>query len=60
MEWAKAHYASTGRWPSTQDGTVSQSPEETWSAIAQAIRHGYRGLPGGSSLAKLLRKHGLN
>jgi hypothetical protein len=29
-------------------------PDETWSAVADALYSGHRGLPGGSSLAQLL------
>ena len=33
---------------------VGAAPEETWNIIDYALKHGRRGLPGGSSLARLL------
>ena len=35
-------------------GPVQESSEENWSALDLALRRGYRGLPGGSSLHLLL------
>lgn len=54
LAWADAHYARHGRWPSLESGRVSDAPGETWNAIDQALKQGYRGRPGGSSLAQLL------
>ena len=54
VQWARAHLARTGRGPSEGSGAVVDVPGETWSAIDQALRRGTRGLPGQSSLAKLL------
>ena len=59
LAWAEAHHKATGRWPACRSGPIAQSSAETWMAIEQALRKGSRGLPGGSSLAKLLRKQGL-
>lgn len=44
---ADAWHARTGRWPLEGD-----DPE--WKSIDSSLRHGWRGLPGGSSLARLL------
>jgi hypothetical protein len=55
--WADAHHRQTGKWPTTQSGAVAESPGDTWFAIDRSLRGGNRGLPGGSSLAKLLAKH---
>ena len=33
-----------------------EAPEETWNIIDQALRRGLRGLPGGSSLKRLLKR----
>jgi len=55
LEWADAHYARTGNWPTSKSGTVSQAPSETWSAIHSALCNGIRGLSGGSSLPQLLQ-----
>jgi hypothetical protein len=54
VHWAKAYYQRTGKWPSTSSGPIAEAPSRTWSAINQALRNGYSGLTGGSSLSKLL------
>jgi hypothetical protein len=54
LAWAEAHRARTGSWPSHAAGAIREAPGETWSAINAALCHGGRGLPGGSSLARLL------
>ena len=59
LAWARAHYRATGRWPSRNSGTIAEAPGNTWNAVNQALVNGARGLPGGSSLAELLRGHGL-
>ena len=51
--WADAHFKSKGRWPNQSSGHVTGT-EETWGGIYNALRRGRRGLPGGSSLSKLL------
>lgn len=57
--WAKAHKKRTDGTPTSKSGPIPESPGETWSAVDQALRKGLRGLPGGSSLAKLFAaKHG--
>jgi hypothetical protein len=59
LAWALEYFMTTGRWPSEGSGPIAQSPGDTWSAVDQALAKGRRGLPGRSSLAKLLRKRGL-
>jgi hypothetical protein len=54
LEWADHHHRLTGRWPQKRSGSVLAAPGETWRGIDHAFRHGYRGLPGGSSLAQAL------
>ena len=54
LAWADAHYAATGRWPTASTGAVAGVPGETWDKIQQALYNGHRGLPGDSSLARLL------
>lgn len=54
LQWADAHHASRGTWPKQHSGPVAAGPGETWTAIDLALRVGRRGLPGGSSLARLL------
>jgi len=55
LEWADAHHAATGRWPSLTSGAVRQVPDETWLSIDSCLKKGHRGLRGRRSLAKLLR-----
>jgi hypothetical protein len=60
LAWADAHKARTGRWPRLDSGAVPESPGEDWRRIDRALRRGDRGLPGGSSLARLLgRRRGV-
>jgi hypothetical protein len=54
LRWARAHKRRTGRWPKSVSGPIHESPEETWNAVNMALVQGHRGLPGGSSLARLL------
>jgi len=56
LAWADAHHAATGRWPKVTTGTVTGVPGERWINIGQALIHGRRGLPGGSSLPRLLSR----
>jgi hypothetical protein len=59
LAWADAHFKAHGEWPTetARNGSVL-SPGDTWKIISSALYFGSRGLSGGSSLAKLLRKHG--
>jgi hypothetical protein len=57
LAWAQAHYRQTGAWPNHRSGPVSGAPGETWQGLDAALRRGRRGLPGRSSLARLLQKH---
>jgi phage-related protein len=52
--WATAFRNAQGRWPKATDGVIADSDGSTWQAVDLALRRGARGLPGGSSLAKLL------
>ena len=54
LRWADAHHQTRGRWPGERSGKVFGVPDETWSGLDKRLRHGGRGLPGGSSLARLL------
>ena len=56
LAWADAHHERTGRWPTITSGPVVGASGETWQAVRLALYHGLRGLPGGSSLARLLAK----
>jgi hypothetical protein len=54
LAWADAYQGRTGRWPASGSGPVEEAPGETWHGLDQALRDGLRGLPGGSSVARLL------
>ena len=56
LAWADRHWARTGRWPHASSGPVPGTHRQTWQAINQALVRGGRGLPGGSSLARLLEE----
>ena len=56
LAWADAHRARTGRWPAIRSGPIPEAPGETWQGVQNALRLGLRGLPGGSSLARLLAR----
>ena len=56
LAWAEAHKERTGKWPTMQTGPVQSALGETWLRISHALCNGWRGLPGGSSLAQLLAK----
>ncbi len=53
--WAHAHHDRTGRWPSQTAGPIVEAPGEKWRNVDTALYKGLRGLPGGSSLAMLLK-----
>src|SRR5262245_9318480 len=54
LAWADSHLQRTGRWPTQHSGPVLDAPGETWYAVQMALSHGSRGLPGGTTLARLL------
>ncbi len=59
LSWADLYFEATGRWPIGRDRTarVPGAFNEKWQTLDLALRRGSRGLPGGSSLARLLAKH---
>jgi hypothetical protein len=57
LAWAEAHHTRTGEWPSARSGPVVDAPGETWTGVETALAQGKRGLPGGSSIARLLDEH---
>ena len=58
LAWADAHHAATGRWPSAYSGPIQAAPyPETWRVVEVGLSAGCRGLPGGSSLSRLLQEH---
>lgn len=57
LKWADEFHARHGRWPNMDDGLVDGTADQTWGAVNRSLEAGMRGLPGGTSLAKLLLKH---
>jgi hypothetical protein len=57
LHWADRHYERTGAWPTAESGPILDSAGDKWSHINTALEQGQRGLPGSSSLARLLAKH---
>jgi hypothetical protein len=57
LRWAEAWRLRQGTWPTARSGSIPEAPRETWIAVDSALRYGNRGLPGGSSLSRLLRRH---
>ncbi len=57
LSWAVAYHARSGQWPKQPSGAVAEAPGETWAGIYEALRKGTRGLPGGSSLARLIDEY---
>lgn len=55
--WADAHHRRTGQWPVVRSGRIRGSFGQTWSSVNLALDRGFRGLPGGDSLARLLARH---
>lgn len=56
LAWADEYHDLYGRWPTIYgrpDG-VPGVPGQSWRRLDKALRRGFRGLPGGSSLARLL------
>ncbi len=56
LAWADAHRAAHRTLPTREAGEIPQSGD-TWSAINRCLQYGFRGLPGGSTLIRLLKKH---
>jgi hypothetical protein len=53
LAWADAWHAETGQWPTRKAGPVPCAGL-TWRAVHEALKAGWRGLPGGDTLAKFL------
>ena len=54
LAWADAHHKRTGEWPTDRSGPVYEAADESWGKINSALRHGVRGLSGGTSLRRLI------
>ncbi len=59
LAWADAHFAARDEWPTCRcpEQAIPGAHGERWFNVDQALRKGLRGLPGGSSLPKLLAEH---
>jgi hypothetical protein len=57
LVWARAHHRRTRQWPNRDSGPIARTRGETWNGVNAALNRGGRGLPGGSSLARLLAQH---
>jgi hypothetical protein len=57
VKWAEAYHTLYGVWPTRDMGPVGNTGE-TWATVDTALRQGVRGLPGGSSLYRLLKQRG--
>lgn len=56
LSWADAHKSRYGSYPTIHDKRPP-APGESWIAINAALERGARGLPGGTSLPKVLAEH---
>jgi hypothetical protein len=56
LAWADAHFQREGQWPKTTSGDIYECPDEQWRLVNRALMNGFRGLPGGTSLPKLLNQ----
>ena len=54
LRWADAYYGRHGSWPTIEAGPITEAPAETSRRVQRALCDGFRGLPGGSSLRRLL------
>jgi hypothetical protein len=57
LAWADEFHRRTGNWPTRDSGQADEATGETWATLNSALHQGNRGLPGGSSLARLLEKY---
>ncbi|HET6883920.1 MAG TPA: hypothetical protein VFI31_27445 [Pirellulales bacterium] len=56
LDWADAYHRRTGMWPNDHSGPIAEMPDETWAVVCKSLRKGSRGLRGGLSLARLLKR----
>src|SRR5262249_29183860 len=57
LAWADAHHRRAGQWPKRHSGPIHGASGQTWRSADEALYRGQRGLPGGSSLPRLLAQH---
>src|SRR5262245_25552309 len=56
LAWADAFHERRGAWPRTTSGPIPGAGL-TWGGVHHALRCGRRGLPGGDTLPRLLRRY---
>lgn len=56
LDLGRVHFKTHGVWPNPKAGGPAGDSGENWTALNAALRAGYRGLPGGSSLRKLFEE----
>lgn len=54
LRWADEYHRLHGRRPTGYSGPIGDTGED-WGYVDEALRKGFRGLPGGLSLFRLLR-----
>jgi len=54
-DWARAHRARSGQWPTAASGPIPESPGDTWGSINSALVLGTRGMPGDMTLEEFIR-----
>jgi hypothetical protein len=57
LRWADAYREAHGCWPDKSSGPVDASVPDTWANIDRLLARGGRGLPGGSTLCRVLAEH---
>lgn len=57
LGWCDEFKDRLGVWPMRGDKFIATDAEETWGAIDRSLTQGTRGLPGGTTLAKLLMQY---
>jgi hypothetical protein len=57
LSWADAYHQRTGRWPRSSPEAIPESPGDTWYAVDSAAKHGIRGMPGGTTIRRLLAQY---
>jgi hypothetical protein len=57
LEWADAYFQRAGKWPNYESLRNPAFPGVSWQSVENSLRLGLRGLPGRSSLAKVLAEH---
>jgi hypothetical protein len=56
LAWADGHFDRTGKWPVIRSGPIHDAAGLSWGTVDSALRYGRHGLPGGSSLSRLIRQ----